>query len=70
MIDLWSHRVTQEDEDVFLSCSDDDSDNDNFYTPPTSPTRFYSDDEDDMNAFEESLESFEDEKDFQMFIEG
>lgn len=69
-VDLWSHRINQdfEDEDLFLSCSEDESEPDMFYTPPQSPTPFDSDDE--MNIFEESLENFEDEKSFALFIEG
>jgi hypothetical protein len=55
---------------MFLSCSDSDSDDEKFFTPPTSPLPLFSDDDDDMNAFEESLESFEIEKEFQLFIEG
>lgn len=71
MVDLWAPRSSQayDDEDLFLSCSDSDSESDEYLTPPQSPTKFDSDD-DDMNAFEESLDSFEQEKDFILFIKG
>lgn len=69
-IDLWAHRLTQmsDDEDLYLSCSEDESDSEEFFTPPQSPGPA-SESDDDMNTFEESLENFEDEKMFSMFIE-
>lgn len=72
--DLWAPRTSQsmdddEDEDMFLSCSEDGSDDSVYYTPPSqSPIHFDSDD--DMNIFEESLENFEEEKGFTLFIHG
>ena len=72
MVDLWSLRLSQnsDDDESFLSCSDSESDSDVFFTPPQSPAKFDSDDE-DLMIFEESLESFEDEKlFFKLFIEG
>lgn len=59
-----------DDEDQFLSCSGDDSDSEEFFTPPQSPVPQSDSDDDDMNAFEESLENFEDEKISALFIEG
>lgn len=58
-----------DDEDLYLSCSEDESDSEEFFTPPQSPGPA-SESDDDMNTFEESLENFEDEKMFSMFIEG
>lgn len=58
-----------DDEDQFLSFSDDDSASEEFFTPPQSPVP-QSDSDDDMNAFEESVENFEDEKISALFIEG
>jgi hypothetical protein len=52
-----------------LSCSDDDSDTEEFFTPPQSPSTPY-DSDDEVNVFEESLETFEDEKELVLFIEG
>jgi hypothetical protein len=73
-IDIWSRRIPLDDDDdgdLYLSCSDNDSEDEIFYTPPSSPSKFYSEDDDDMNDdFEESLETFEDEDQFQLFIEG
>lgn len=72
MMDLWSARFSQtSDEEDFISCSDEDSNSssdEEFFTPPQSPRRFDSDD--DLMAFEESLESLEEEKGFSLFIEG
>lgn len=70
-IDLWAHRMNQasDDDDQFLSCSDDESVSEEFFTPPQSPVP-QSDSDDDMNAFEESLENFEDEKISSLYIEG
>lgn len=73
MIDLWSARFNSEasDEEDFFSCSDEDSDSsdEEFFTPPQSPRPFDSDD-DDIMAFEESLDNFDEEKGFSLFIEG
>jgi hypothetical protein len=76
---MWSHRSTMndtiksisddEDDEAFESCSDDESED--YYTPPQSPIQFDSDDEDDeKNVFEESLDNFEDQKEFNLFIKG
>jgi hypothetical protein len=75
--DLWNHRggmndslksVSDDDDDeAFESCSDDESEE--YYTPPQSPLHFDSDD-DDKNVFEESLENFEEQKEFNLFIKG
>lgn len=75
-LDLWTARTPTEEElddeaeDSYISCgSDISSDDDEWYTPPQSPNRFDSSD-DEMNVFEESLESFEEEKGYSLFIEG
>jgi hypothetical protein len=66
-------------EEAFLSCGSDESSDEEFFTPPQSPIRFKrsisdndddDDDDDDMNIFEESLEHFEDEKGYSLFIDG
>lgn len=75
--DLWSLRSpsrdfqNEDDEESFVSCSDsdDDEDSDVWFTPPQSPTEMQSSD-DEMNAFEESLENLEEEKTYSLFIEG
>ena len=76
MVDLWSARINQsseddEDDEKYFSFSDDDSkgSDEEFFTPPQSPRCSDSDDE-DILMFEESLENFEDEKGFSLFIEG
>lgn len=63
--DMWALRQPEdsEDDESFLSCSD--SENEEFFTPPSSPAS--SDSED---IFEESLTSFEIKKDVTLFIEG
>jgi hypothetical protein len=68
-VDIWSARaqVPDDSDDLYISCSDSESDN--YFTPPQSPINFDSDD-DDMNVFEESLDTFEEEKRFSLFIEG
>lgn len=76
--DMWSFRNTgnesiksnsddEEEDEAFLSCSDDDSDE--YFTPPQSPILIDSDDE-EKNVFEESLDKFEDQKEFCLFIKG
>lgn len=64
-LEFWAARMNEmsDEEDSFLSCSD--SDDSEYFTPPSSPTPFDTDD-----VFEESLESIEDERDFSLFIEG
>lgn len=57
-----------EDDEAFESCSDDESDE--YFTPPQTPIPFDSDDDDMNNIFEESLENFEDQKEFNLFIKG
>lgn len=71
-VDVWACRIPldSDNEDLYLSCSDNDSEDDEFFTPPSSPSKFYSDDDDMNDDFEESLENFEDEDQFQLFIEG
>lgn len=75
---MWTHRSSanndlsksfsdNEDDEAFESCSDDDSDE--YYTPPQSPLP-YSSDDDDKIEFEESMENFEDQKEFNLFIKG
>lgn len=76
--DLWSHRSgmndsiksisDDEDDEAFESCSDDESDE--YFTPPQTPIPFDSDDDEMNNIFEESLENFEDQKEFNLFIKG
>jgi hypothetical protein len=62
--------MDEDDEESFISCSDsDDSDDEVWFTPPQSPNEISSSD-DEMNAFEESLEHFEDEKEYALFIDG
>lgn len=76
--DMWSFRITtndtiksisddEEEDEAFESCSDDDSDE--YFTPPQSPPPVDSDDE-EKNVFEESLDKFEDQKEFCLFIKG
>lgn len=74
--DLWSLRTptrdeySEEEDESYISCSDsDDSDSDVWFTPPQSPNEIVSSD-DEMNAFEESLENLEDEKAYALFIDG
>lgn len=69
-VDLWTARSSHaDDEEAFLSCSDSESDSEEYLTPPQSPTKFDSDD-DEFNVFEESLENLEEEKVSVLFIEG
>lgn len=76
--DLWSFRSNnnesikstsddENDDESFVSCSDDESDE--YFTPPQSPINMDSDDE-EKNVFEESLDKFEDQKEFCLFIRG
>lgn len=72
--DLWSIRTQSQDfeedaDDSYLSCDSDDSSNDEWFTPPQSPCQIESSD-DEMNAFEESLENVDDEKLFSLFVNG
>lgn len=58
----------EDDDEAFESCSDDESE---YFTPPQSPIHLDSDDDDeDKNVFEESLDKFEDQKEFCLFIKG
>ncbi len=69
----FSEEEKDDEEESYISCSDsEDSDNEVWYTPPQSPMELStnSDDDDEINAFEESLESFEDEKVYSLFIDG
>lgn len=75
---MWTPRTNsrdydeEEDDDEnesYLSCdSESNSDTDEYFTPPQSPCHDSSDDE--MNAFEESLENVDDEKEYALFING
>lgn len=74
VIDLWSVRTPSRDfeedaDDSYLSCDSDDSDNDVWFTPPQSPSQIESSD-DEMNAFEESLENVDVEKTYSLFVNG
>lgn len=76
-VDLWSMRNPSEDydddenEDLYLSAESDLSSDEEYFTPPQSPTANYFDSSDEeMNVFEESLEHLEDEKEYSLFIKG
>jgi hypothetical protein len=75
-VDLWMPRSASHDfdedelNDSFVSCDEDDSDNEVWFTPPQSPSQMVDNSDDEMNDFEESLEHFEDEKAYLLFING
>lgn len=74
VIDLWSVRTPSRDfeedaDESYLSCDSDDSANDEWFTPPQSPRQIESSD-DEMNAFEESLEYVNDLKIYSLFVDG
>lgn len=75
-LDLWMPRSASQDfdedepNDSYVSCDEDNSDDDVWFTPPQSPGQFLDSSDDEMNNFEESLENFEDEKAYSLFING
>ncbi|KAG5684775.1 hypothetical protein PVAND_013988 [Polypedilum vanderplanki] len=78
-VDVWSMRNPSEDfddeneeEETFLSCDSDlSSDEDEYFTPPQSPILQNPDSSDEeMNVFEESLEHFDDEIEYSLYING